>query len=177
MERTVGSPLGPLTLVAKDGALTELRWGRAEREDRTNLLARATADLAAYFAGEMPDFDLPVAPRGTEHDRKVWRAMQRIPAGEVRTYGEIAREIASSPRAVGNACGRNPIPIIVPCHRIVGAGGAIGGYSGQAGRRPSGSYWGWKGLCQAVCSALDVSTDRLGVYRRSTGCHNVLEMF
>ena len=59
--------------------------------------------------------------------------MQRIPAGEVRTYGEIARAIASSPRAVGNACGRNPIPIIVPCHRIVGANGAIGGYSGQGG--------------------------------------------
>ena len=133
MERTVESPLGPLTLVAEDGALTRLRWGRAAREDASNLLARAAADLAAYFAGEMPDFDLPVAPRGTEHDRKVWRAMQRISAGEVRTYGEIAREIASSPRAVGNACGRNPIPIIVPCHRIVGAGGAIGGYSGQGG--------------------------------------------
>ena len=127
------SPLGPLTLVAEDGALTQLRWGPAGCEGDSNLLARAAADLAAYFAGEVRDFDLPVAPEGTEHDRKVWRAMQRIPAGETRTYGEVAREIASGAQAVGNACGRNPIPIIVPCHRIVGAGGAIGGYSGQGG--------------------------------------------
>ena len=133
MQRTVPSPLGPLTLVARDGALTELRWGRAEREDDSNLLARAAADVAAYFAGERPDFDLPVSPSGTEHDRKVWRAMQQIPAGETRSYGEVARAIASSPRAVGNACGRNPIPIIIPCHRIVAAGGRIGGYSGHGG--------------------------------------------
>ena len=132
-ERTVESPLGPLTLVAGDGALTELRWGRAAREDASNLLARAVAEFAAYFAGEMPNFGLPVAPVGTEHDRKVWRAMQQIPPGETRTYGDIARAIGSGAQAVGNACGRNPIPIIVPCHRIVGAGGAIGGYSGQGG--------------------------------------------
>ena len=133
MERTVASPLGPLTLEARDGALTALRWGRARREDETNLLARAAADLAAYFAGELHTFDLPVAPEGTEHDRKVWRAMQAIPPGETRTYGEIARAIGSGAQAVGNACGRNPIPIVIPCHRIVGANGALGGYSGQGG--------------------------------------------
>ena len=133
MERTVASPLGPLTLEARDGALTALRWGRAAREDDSNLLARAAADLAAYFAGELRDFDLPVAPEGTEHDRKVWRAMQEIPPGETRTYGEIARAIGSGAQAVGNACGRNPIPIVIPCHRIVGANGALGGYSGQGG--------------------------------------------
>lgn len=133
MERTVDSPLGPLALVAENGALTELRWGRARSEDASNLLARAAADLAAYFAGELRDFDLPVAPEGTAHDRKVWRAMQRIPPGETRSYGEIARAIGSGAQAVGNACGRNPIPIVIPCHRIVGAGGALGGYSGQGG--------------------------------------------
>ncbi len=132
-EHTVESPLGPLTLVAEDGALTRLRWGRAGHEDASPLLMRAAGQLAAYFAGDARAFDLPAAPDGTEHDRKVWRAMQRIPAGETRSYGQIAREIASSPRAVGNACGRNPIPIVIPCHRIIGANGAIGGYSGKGG--------------------------------------------
>lgn len=133
MRRTVQSPLGPLTLVAEGGALTALRWGRAGREDDSNLLARAAGALASYFAGERLDFNLPVAPGGTAHDLAVWRAMQRIPAGETRTYGEVARDISSSPRAVGTACGRNPIPIVIPCHRIVAAGGALGGYSGQRG--------------------------------------------
>ncbi len=133
MERTVDSPLGPLALVAEDGALTRLRWGRAAREDVSNLLDRAAAELAAYFAGEPYSFDLPVAPAGTAHDRKVWRAMQDIPPGETRTYGDIARAIGSGAQAVGNACGRNPIPIVIPCHRIVGANGALGGYSGQGG--------------------------------------------
>lgn len=133
MERTVASPLGPLTLAAGDGALTALRWGPAKREDASPLLDRAAAALAAYFSGDPRAFDLPVAPEGTDHDRAVWRAMRQIPPGETRSYGEVARAIRSSPRAVGNACGRNPIPIIVPCHRIVAAGGAIGGYSGQGG--------------------------------------------
>ena len=133
MERTVDSPLGPLTLVSEGGALTRLGWGRAAREDDSNLLTRAAAELAAYFAGELRDFDLPVAPDGTGHDRKVWRAMQDIPRGETRSYGEIARAIGSAAQAVGNACGRNPIPIVIPCHRIVGANGTIGGYSGQGG--------------------------------------------
>ena len=145
MERTVDSPLGPLALEARDGALTALRWGRARREDDSNLLARAAADLAAYFAGELRDFDLPVAPEGTEHDRKVWRAMQAIPPGETRAYGEIARAIGSAAQAVGNACGRNPIPIVIPCHRIVGANGALGGYSGQGGAKTKRFLLGLEG--------------------------------
>ena len=133
MERTVASPLGPLTLAAGDGALTALRWGKAKREDASPLLDRAAAALATYFSGDLRHFDLPVAPEGTDHDRAVWQAMQQIPPGKTRSYGEVARAIRSSPRAVGNACGRNPIPIIVPCHRIVAAGGGLGGYSGQGG--------------------------------------------
>ena len=133
MERTVDTPLGPLALEARDGALTRLGWGRAAREDESNLLTQAAAELAAYFGGGLRDFDLPVAPDGTEHDRKVWRAMRDIPPGETRSYGEIARAIGSGAQAVGNACGRNPIPIVIPCHRIVAAGGRIGGYSGQGG--------------------------------------------
>ena len=133
MECTVETPLGPVTLVEEEGALTRLRWGRAAREDASPLLARAAAGLAAYFAGETRGLDLPVAPGGTAHDRAVWRAMRKIPAGATRSYGEVARDIASSPRAVGNACGRNPIPIVIPCHRIVAAGGRLGGYSGRGG--------------------------------------------
>ena len=133
MERTVDSPLGPLTLVSEDGALTALRWGQAAREDESNLLSQAAAQLAAYFTGDLRTFDLPVAPDGTAHDRRVWRAMQDIPPGKTRTYGDIARAIGSGAQAVGNACGRNPIPIVIPCHRIVAANGAIGGYSGQGG--------------------------------------------
>ena len=133
MERTVDSPLGPLALEACDGALIRLGWGRALREDESNLLTQAAAELAAYFAGDLRDLDLPVAPEGTAHDRKVWRAMRDIAPGETRTYGDIARAIGSGAQAVGNACGRNPIPIVIPCHRIVGAGGTIGGYSGQGG--------------------------------------------
>lgn len=146
MQRTVASPLGPLAVIARDGALTELRWGRAGREDASNLLDAAAAALAAYFAGETRSFDLPVAPEGTAHDRKVWQAMREIPAGETRSYGEIARAIASSARAVGNACGRNPIPIVIPCHRIVAAGGAIGGYSGQGGAETKRFLLGLEGV-------------------------------
>ena len=95
----------------------------------------AAGQLAAYFAGERRSFDLPVSPGGTEHDRAVWQAIRDIPPGETRTYGEVARTVGSSPRAVGNACGRNPLPIVVPCHRVVGAnvvdgdGKAIGSIS------------------------------------------------
>ena len=146
MERTVDSPLGPLALEARDGALIRLGWGRAAREDDSNLLTQAAAELAAYFAGDPYSFDLPVAPQGTAHDRKVWRAMQNIPPGETRTYGDIARAIGSAAQAVGNACGRNPIPIIVPCHRIVAANGAIGGYSGQGGAETKRFLLGLEGV-------------------------------
>ena len=131
--QTVKTPLGQLTLVAAGEALTGLYWGPSGREDASPLLDEAVAQLAAYFAGERRSFDLPLAPSGTAHDRAVWRAIREIPAGETRTYGGVAQTVRSSPRAVGGACGRNPLPIIVPCHRIVGANGALGGYSAPGG--------------------------------------------
>lgn len=88
--------------------------------------------LDAYFTGQLRDFDCPISPLGTEHDAKVWQAMVAIPYGQTRTYGDIAKEIGSAAQAVGNACGRNPLPIIIPCHRIVGGSG-IGGFSGSRG--------------------------------------------
>ena len=93
----------------------------------------ASDQLTSYFDGELERFSLPLAPPGTAFQRQVWAAMTRIPYGKTQSYGAVAEEIDSSPRAVGTACGRNPIPIIIPCHRVVGNGGALVGYSGGEG--------------------------------------------
>lgn len=129
----ISSPLGPLTLAEEGGRLTRLDWAASETSEETPLLLEARQQLAAYFAGRLKQFDLPVRLAGTPFRQRVWQAMQRIPYGETRSYGEIAHELGSAPRAVGGACGRNPIAIIVPCHRILGAGRGIGGYSGGGG--------------------------------------------
>ena len=96
------------------------------------MLARARDQLHAYFDGALVEFDLPLAPAGTAYRQRVWAALRRIPLGEVRTYGEIARAAGGSPRSVGGANAGNPIPIFIPCHRVVATGG-IGGYSGGDG--------------------------------------------
>jgi len=130
---TVASPVGPLTLVESGGALTVLAFADQGGRDETPLLREARSQLAAYFEGRRSDFDLPLAPTGTPFQRRVWAAMARIPHGETRTYGALARAVGSAPRAVGGACGRNPLPIIVPCHRVVAGAGGLGGYSGGRG--------------------------------------------
>lgn len=129
----VASPLGPLTLFAHDGALVALDWGKAPAPEETPLLREAAAQLARYFAGALKRFELPLAPAGSAFDKAVWERMRAIPFGAVLTYGELARAIAGDARAVGRVCARNPLPIIVPCHRVVGAGGRLTGYSGGAG--------------------------------------------
>jgi methylated-DNA-[protein]-cysteine S-methyltransferase len=130
---SVDSPVGPLSLVEHDGRLARLDWQMTDGSQETALLREARAQLAAYFAGKLKRFDLPLALGGSPHQERVWQAMQRIPFGQTRSYGEIASEIGSAPRAVGGACGKNPVAIIVPCHRILGSGRGIGGYSGGAG--------------------------------------------
>jgi methylated-DNA-[protein]-cysteine S-methyltransferase len=122
-EITVSSPLGPLTLT----------WGGARRSRETMLLREARRQVQAYFAGKLRAFDLPLSLGGSPFQQRVWQAMQRIPYGETRSYGELAHETDSGPRPVGYACSTNPIPIIVPCHRVLAAGKRIGGYSGGAG--------------------------------------------
>ena len=112
------------------------RKARAASSPRCKLERRVEADLRRYFAGEQVAFRLPLAwGRGTAFQRAVWRALGRIPYGEVRTYGWVARHVGrpGAARAVGGACGANPWPIIVPCHRVVAAGGALGGYSAGLG--------------------------------------------
>lgn len=143
--RTVDSPLGPLTLAGVGTTLTHLRMAEQTHEpDRSGWLpadARAFADvvdqLEAYFAGSLTEFDVEIQLDGTEFQRRVWAALRTIPYGETRSYGEIAAQIGSpaASRAVGLANGRNPIGIIVPCHRVIGSGGAMTGYGGGIDRK------------------------------------------
>jgi methylated-DNA-[protein]-cysteine S-methyltransferase len=132
-EITLQSPVGPITLSETDGHITELHWRGAARSDETPLLREARRQLAAYFAGKLHDFDLPLALAGSPFQLRVWQAMQRIPYGATRSYGELAHETDSAPRAVGYACGSPPLAINVPCHRVLAAGKRIGGYSGGEG--------------------------------------------
>lgn len=128
------SPVGELTLTEENGALTGLYFGARPggEEGSSPLLEEAARQLRAYFAGQRQAFSLPLAPRGTAFQLQVWQALQTIPYGEVRTYGEIARAIGKPKacRAVGMANHKNPISIIVPCHRVVGADGSLTGYGG-----------------------------------------------
>jgi methylated-DNA-[protein]-cysteine S-methyltransferase len=101
---------------------------------RKNSLAYlACVQIQFYLENGRFEFDLPLRLSGTHHQLEVWEAMQRIPAGEMRTYGDLAHDIKSSARAVGGACGANPIPLVVPCHRVIAANRAIGGFMGQRG--------------------------------------------
>ena len=127
------SPVGALTLFEEAGAVVVLEWGRAPDAGRTPLLEEAKKQLDAYFKGRLKVFDLPLRPRGTSFQEALWRCLSEIPYGAVRTYGDLAARMATAPRAVGGACGRNPIPILIPCHRVVAAGGLLGGFSGGTG--------------------------------------------
>jgi len=126
------SPLGPLTLFEEDGAIIVLEWGRGPEDESSPLLNEAKKQLDAYFDRKLTTFDLPLAPPGTDFQNRVWQSMRKIPYGETRTYGDLAQDISSGARPVGTACGRNPIPIIIPCHRVVASTG-LGGYTGQGG--------------------------------------------
>jgi methylated-DNA-[protein]-cysteine S-methyltransferase len=132
-ETTFMSRLGPIRLRAVDGALTELRFapGGATEPPCDPVLTAACAQLDAYFAGERTTFDLPLAPAGTAFDARVWEAVAAIPHGTTATYGDLAAQLGApgAARAVGAANGRNPIAIVIPCHRVVGARGALTGYA------------------------------------------------
>ncbi len=131
----VPSPLGSLHLTSVNGALTALNWdaGPAEAGSPDAVLLEAARQLAAYFAGTRTLFALPMRPAGTAFQQRVWDLMVAIPYGGTLTYGDMAHRLGSAPRPVGGACGRNPLPILIPCHRVVGGGGRAGGYSGFGG--------------------------------------------
>ena len=127
------SPIGDLTVSEEDGALVSVDWGRSRDQDGTLLLCTARDQIQEYLKGKRTDFDLPLRPKGTAFQMRVWTAMQKIPFGKVQTYGALAKRIKSGPRPVGTACSANPLPIVIPCHRVVATGGGLGGYSGEGG--------------------------------------------
>lgn len=140
--QTISSPVGILTLVGAEDALVAVTWendrvGRVPLGDLVynpgnEILARAAAQLDEYFAGQRRTFDLPLSPIGTGFQKDVWAALGTIPYGETRTYLQVAQQLgkAKAVRAVGAANGRNPISIIVPCHRVIGASGSLTGFAG-----------------------------------------------
>ena len=141
--KIIESPVGRLSITEAGGALVRIAWSDHEAADpagdpgarpgETPLLARAAEQLGEYFAGARRDFDLPLDPAGTPFQRRVWTEMARIPFGATASYGALARALGSVARAVGGACGANPIPIVIPCHRVLATGGALGGFSGGTG--------------------------------------------
>jgi methylated-DNA-[protein]-cysteine S-methyltransferase len=140
--RWIESPVGPMRLVGNEAALAGVLW---EKQDPATsgfdlgaesahlpVLVQAARELGEYFAGDRREFTVPLAFSGTEFQTTVWRALATIPFGETRSYGELARQIGSplASRAVGAANGRNPIPIILPCHRVIGSSGSLTGFGG-----------------------------------------------
>jgi methylated-DNA-[protein]-cysteine S-methyltransferase len=141
---TMPSPVGELLLSGRDGALTGLTMHRGaappvhtswRRDDA--MFAGAREQLHEYFAGTRTDFDLALAPAGTEFQQRVWRALCEIPYGDTTSYGAIARQLGTpdASRAVGLANGRNPIAIVIPCHRVIGSDGSLTGYGGGLDRK------------------------------------------
>jgi methylated-DNA-[protein]-cysteine S-methyltransferase len=139
--RWIDSPVGGLRLHASAGLLTAIAFGADEprgTRQPDDVLDHAERQLGEYFAGGRTRFDLPLASDGTEFQKKVWAELLRIPHGETASYGEVARRLGYAPgisRAVGAANGANPLPIVVPCHRVVGADGSLTGYAGGVERK------------------------------------------
>ena len=140
------SPVGQLRIVEQEGAITAIEFepfratGRplGERRDDHPVLVRAVEQLTAYFARDLKEFDLPLAPRGSVWQQQVWEQLRLIGYGETASYGEVARRLGRSnaaSRAVGLANGQNPIPIVVPCHRVIGSTGTLTGYAGGLERK------------------------------------------
>lgn len=134
----VATAIGTLLVAETNNHITHVTWiGEAceslPSEPQTPLLAEAARQLQAYGDGDLQAFDLPLKPEGSAFQQSVWQQMQRIPYGETRTYGDLAKALNSAARAVGRACGANPIPIIIPCHRVMGQNGKLTGFSGGEG--------------------------------------------
>lgn len=141
----VATPIGPLGLEASDDALTAVRLDPADAAPTAvevassdhPVLAEAAAQLDAYFAGQRASFDLPLASEGTAFQQRVWTVLAEIPYGQTWSYGDVAAHVGAprASRAVGAACGRNPLAVVVPCHRVVGADGRLTGYGGGLARK------------------------------------------
>lgn len=132
MHMTIETPIGVLSLFEQDEHLVKISWRAACGSAPTPLLKEASRQIEAYFSCGRTEFDLPLKPAVSAFEQQVLDAMLRIPFGQTRTYGELARELQTQPQAIGQACGANPIPLVIPCHRILAANG-LGGYSGDGG--------------------------------------------
>jgi methylated-DNA-[protein]-cysteine S-methyltransferase len=141
------SPIGELRVVEQGGAITQIEFTpfrdadgrpRGQRRDDEPVLVRAVAQLTAYIARELKEFDLPLAPQGSDFQQRVWKELQGIGYGETASYGQVAARLGmtnAASRAVGLANGRNPIPVVIPCHRVIGANGTLTGYAGGIERK------------------------------------------
>jgi methylated-DNA-[protein]-cysteine S-methyltransferase len=129
---TADTGLGVFSIEETDGAITALHWRAAKMDEDTPLLVEARRQLIAYAQGDLTEFDLPLVPEGGPLQQAVLAEMRAIPFGETKTYGEIAKVVGAPAQAVGQACGANTIPVIIPCHRVTGTGG-LGGFSGMGG--------------------------------------------
>ena len=132
LHRSVLTQFGMLTVTEKAGAITRLSWGGVAQHDQSDLLEDAAAQLGAFDRGTLTQFDLPLRVEGTDTLRAVCDAIYAVPFGETCTYGDIAKALNIPAQVVGQACGQNPIPVIIPCHRVLGAKG-LTGYSGAGG--------------------------------------------
>lgn len=132
MRASGDTPLGTLTLSASKGAITAVEWRKSGVTDAAPVFAQAFDELTAYFMRERQDFTVPLAPGGTAFQQSFYAALLAIPFGETRSYGDLAKDLGVSAQAIGQACGANPIPIFIPCHRVLAANG-LGGYSGAGG--------------------------------------------
>ena len=136
MKCVMDTPLGPVLFEELDGCVAQLRFvsaaeGQTLPPPETELAKQTAGWLRAYFTGENPPVDMPLAPKGTAFQQRVWQACREVPYGETRSYSQLARQIGcGSARAVGAALGKNPLWLLIPCHRIVGSGGGLTGYAG-----------------------------------------------
>ena len=138
MPLVIATPIVPLVITERRDAIASVNFVRrrvkpSDRQSASPLLREAARQLDAYFAGMLRAFDLPLAAEGSAFDARVWNAIASIAYGETRSYGDLAWHLESAPRAIGGACGRNPIAVVVPCHRVLAANGALGGYSSANG--------------------------------------------
>ena len=143
MTAYLDTPVGRLSVDGDGSAITKVRWvasdaGDPSIPDGDPIVEEARRQLQAYFERKLKVFDLPLLPKGTEAEKEIWQVMCKIPYGGTMTYGEMTVAVGRDPRLgdardIGKACGANPIPVIIPCHRVMAAGGKMGGYSGRGG--------------------------------------------
>jgi methylated-DNA-[protein]-cysteine S-methyltransferase len=143
MTAYLDTPVGRLSVEGDGGAITKVRWiapdtGDPSIPDSDSIVEEARRQFRAYFDRKLKVFDLPLLPKGTAAEKRIWQVMCKIPYGGTMTYGEMTVAVGGDPRQgdardIGKACGANPIPVIIPCHRVMAAGGKMGGYSGRGG--------------------------------------------